>query len=125
MSHYTLLYEQLKRKIVQLGASVNVTRYVLSLGAQDAETGHYAKSFAAGATIEMVIISRAARHMVTGMGVTFAADAIGFTRDTTAEGDEIKDSAANYYVVDSIKSHYVGDQLVFYECQLTHLQLHE
>lgn len=119
------MYAQLKRRIEQLGASTDVTHYVLSLGAQDGETGQYAKSFAAGATIQMPIVGRAARHMVTGMGVIFASDAIGFTRDSVSEGDEIKDSSSTYYVIDSVKSHYVGDQLIAHECQLTHMPLHE
>lgn len=125
MSHYTDMYAQLKRRIEQLGASTNVTHYILSLGAQDAETGQYAKSFAAGATIQMLIISRAARHIVTSMGVIMHCDALGFTKDTVNEGDEIKDSSSTYYVIDSVKSHYVGDKLIVYECQLIHMPLHE
>jgi len=125
MSYYTNLYNQIKRRIEQLGKNTDVTHYILSLGAQDAETGQYAKSFAAGATIQMPIVGRAARHMVTGMGVIMHSDAVGFTRDTVSEGDEIKDSSSTYYVIDSIKSHYIGDQLIAYECQLTHLPLHE
>lgn len=118
-------YARLIRRIKSLGASVDVTHYVLSLGAQDGTTGIYAKSFAAGATIEMPIVGKAAMQMVTGMGVIFRSDAVGFTKDAISEGDEIKDSSGVYYVIDSIKSHYVGDQLIFYECQLTHLPLHE
>jgi len=124
LSHFQQ-YEQLKRRITGLGASVDVTHYVLSLGAQDGTTGIYAKSFAGAATIEMLIVGKAAMQMVTAMGVIFRSDAVGFTKDTISEGDEIKDSAGTYYVIDSIKSHYVGDQLIAYECQLTHLPLHE
>lgn len=119
------LYEKLVKRITGLGVSINVTHYVLSLGAQDGTTGIYAKSFAAGATIEMVIVGRAAMQTVTSMGVIFRSDAVGFTKDATSEGDEIKNDAGTYYVIDSIKAHYIGDQLIFYECQLTHMPLHE
>ena len=124
-THYTNLYIQLKRRVEQLGASTNVSHYVLSLGAQDATTGQYAKSFAGAATIEMVIVGRANRQLTTEMGTIFHSDAVGYTRDTVSEGDEIKDASSTYYVVDGKTSHYIGDQLVCHECQLTHMPLHE
>ena len=118
---YTKLTERLK----QLDVSLNVTHYTLSLGSADATTGQYAKEWAAGATIEMPILSRSAQHLLTGMGIYVKAEMTGFTKTDVNEGDEIKDADDNYYRIDWIKNHYVGDTLIYREVALTYLPLHE
>lgn len=107
------------------GANPDVTHYVLSLGAQNATTGQYAKSYAAGVTIQMVLIGRVAKDFLTGTGIFVRADAVGLTDTAISEGDEIKDAAGTYYRVETVLPHYFGDTLICYEAQLTHLPFHE
>jgi hypothetical protein len=118
-------YTQLTNKLKGFGASLNVTYYALSLGDANATTGQYAKEWAEGATIEMPIVSRAAQQLLTGTGIHVRAEVEGFTKSTVAEGDEIKDASGRYYRVDWVRSHYVGDTLVYHEVALTYLPLHE
>ena len=118
---YTKLTDQLER----LGASLNVTHYTLTLGDADETTGQYAKEWSEGTTIEMPILSRSAQQLLTGMGIYLKAEMTGFTKTDVSEGDEIKDADDNYYRIDWIKNHYVGDQLVYREVALTFLPLHE
>ncbi len=118
-------YTRLTDKLKKLGASLNVTHYALSLGDANATTGQYAKEWAEGATIEMPIISRSAQQLLVGMGIYVRAEMTGFTKTDVSEGDEIKDAGDNYYRIDWIKNHYVGDQLIYREAALTYLPLHE
>ncbi len=117
-------YTRLIAKVKQMGVSIDVTHYVLSLGAANATTGQYAKSFAAGTTIEMPIFSRAAQQFLTDIGIYVRSETTGFTTSSISEGDEIKDAANNYYRIDWIKNHYIGNTLIYREVALTFLPLH-
>ena len=112
-------------KITALGASLNVTHYTLSLGAEDADTGWPAATLSAGTTITMAIVSRGSQQLLTGMGVHVKADVVGLTGTAVAEGDEIKDDSSRYYVVLTNVPHVVGDQTVFYEAQMNYQPLHD
>lgn len=119
------LWTKFIQKFKKTGADPDVTHYVLSLGSQHATTGIYTKSYAAGATIEMAIVGRATQTFLSGMGLFVRADAVGITDSAVSEGDEIKDASSTYYRVETVKPHYFGDVLIFYEAQLTHLPFHE
>lgn len=120
LSFWSVILTRFKRT----GASLDVTHYVLSLGAQNATTGIYAKSFAAGATIQMVIAGRTSQDLIAGLGTFVQYDAVGVSDTSVSEGDEIKDDAANYYRVESVKKHYFGDKLDVVEAQLSHMPFH-
>lgn len=119
------LYDQLLTKVKQLGANVNVTHYTLTLGAADAVTGLYAKSWSAGTTIEMIIIGKGAQQILTGTGIYVRTDAAGFTKTVTCEGDEIKDANNLWFLAESVMPHPVGDIIVFYTVNLVYLPLHQ
>lgn len=123
MSTFTGLYDRFAAKLRFIGANLNVTRKTLSLGAADAETGWYAKSYA-DTTIEMIILGRTATLMLIEAGLFIKRDAVGLTTTAIIEGDEIMDAASRYYTVESVTPHCVGDLLVFYECQLVYNAFH-
>ena len=119
------IYPTITTIIKNMGASLNVTHYTLTLGDQNATTGLYPKNYSAGTTIEMPIFSKSAQQNLTAIGIYLKAEHTGFTQTAITEGDEIKDDADNYYRVDYVKANYVGDQLIYYEAGLSHLPLHE
>jgi len=119
------IYPTIVTVLTNMGATVDVTHYTLTLGDQNATTGLYAKTFSAGTTIEMPICSKSAQQQLTSIGIYVRADHTGFTKTAVNDGDEIKDSEDHYYRIDTVKPHYVGDQLVYYEAGLTYLPLHE
>ena len=118
------LWTKFLDRFKKTGADPDVTHYVLSLGSQHATTGIYAKSYAAGATIQMAIVGRSTQTFLSGMGMFVRADAVGVTDSAVSEGDEIKDDASTYYRVETVKTHKFGDVIIFYEAQLTHLPFH-
>jgi len=89
----------------------------LSLGSQDATTGWYAKSFSES-TISMVILRRGQSFSAGGVGFYAVYDYTGFTADTVAEGDEIKDADSVYFTVKTVGAEKWGDQLSHYVCEL-------
>ena len=123
MSHLDK-WDSFLRRFKQIGGNPDVTHYVLSLGAQHATTGQYARSFAAGATIQMIIVSRSSITFLVGTGIFVRADAVGVTDTAVSQGDEIKDDGGTYFRVETVKPHYFGDTVMFYEAQLTHLPFH-
>ena len=118
---FSTLYDVLLAKVVEYGASVDVTHYTLSLGAQDAVTGVPAKSYSAGSTIEALIFGKAAQQMLTGTGIYIKTDSIAFTKTAMQQGDKIKDSNNLYYIIESAVPNVVGDILVFYTVNLTYI----
>ena len=116
----TLLYNQLLAKVTSLGASVNVTYYTLSLGAQDATTGIPAKTYSVGTSIEMLIFGKAAQQMLTGTGIYIKTDSIAFSKVSVSEGDRILDQNSNYYEVTSVLPQSIGDIIVFYQVNLVY-----
>ncbi len=115
------LYDQILAKVTALGASVAVTHYTLSLGAQDTVTGIPAKTYAAGASINMIILGKAAQQMLTGTGIYVKTDAVGFTKTAVSQGDKIKNASNMYYIVESAVFFNVADIAVFYTVNLTYI----
>ena len=98
--------------------SLDVTHRRLMLGSRDSTTGWYAKSYEEQ-TIEMIVVSRAATHMPLPPGVYVRLDAVGLTADPVYEGDEIKTASDQYYQVETVREHPIGDSFFFRECDLT------
>ena len=115
------LYDQLLAKVTALGASVVVTHYTLSLGAQDAVTGIPAKTYAAGASINMIILGKGAQQMLTGTGIYVKTDAAGFTKTAVSQGEKIKDANNLYYIIESVVPNPIGDIVIFYTVNLTYI----
>jgi len=62
--------------------------------------------------------------MVLPPGIHAYYSAIGLTTATTLNlGDIIKDAFTEYFQIEVIKPHKVGDRTAFYECQLSHLPM--
>jgi len=124
MRYYLDLWTRFLDRFKKTGADPDVTHYVLSLGSQHATTGIYAKSYAGGAMIQMVIAGRSTATFLSGMGVFVRADAVGVTDSAVSEGDKIEDAGGTYYQVETVKPHKFGGTLIFYEAQLRHLPFH-
>ena len=113
-----------KLALLEPTATFTVTTYTLSLGAADATTGQYAKSYAAGSDITMVILSKAAAHLLYGSGYHIKKDALGLTSTSVSEGDRIKQTIGAvdyYYVVVSCVPQQVGDVIAFYAADLVYV----
>ncbi len=110
-------WDKLARKF-SFFTSLDVTHRRLMLGSRDSTTGWYDKSYEES-TIEMIVISRSAAYMPLPPGVYVRLDAVGLTADTVAEGDEIKTATDQYYQVETVREHYLGDSFFFRECDLT------
>lgn len=116
------LYDTLLKKVKDLGANVNVTWKVLSLGTQSANPPYwYAQSFSAGTSIEALIFPKAAQQLLQGSGLYVKLDSLCLTKSAVNEGDILIDAGSNSYRVVSVKKHTVGDVLVFYEADLVML----
>lgn len=113
------LYDQLLAKVTALGANVAVTHYTLSLGAQDATTGIPAKTYSAGASLDMIIIGKGAQQILTGTGIYVRTDAVAFTKTAVSQGEKIKDANNLYYIVESAVPNPIGDIVIFYTVNLT------
>lgn len=113
------LYNVLLAKVTGLGASVSVTHYTLSLGAPDAVTGIPAKTYSAGATIEMLLFGKAAQQILTGIGIYVKTDAVTFTKTAVSDGDKIKDANNLYYIAESVVPNSIGNIIIFYTVNLT------
>ena len=93
------------------------------LGARDAVTGWYAKSFAES-TIKMVVVPQGANNLSLRTGVYARLDAVGLTQDVVLVGDEIETAASEFYEVKTVKPHWIGDSFEHRSCDLTELPLH-
>ena len=103
--------------------SAAVTRRELFLGAQDAITGWYAKSFVETA-IEMAIQPKGAAPLALGAGWYPKHDLTGFTSNVVYEGDEIIDSNNKYYEIKEVQEWWQLDAFDHYQCGLTKLPMH-
>ena len=106
-----------------MAVDFSVTRRRLMLGARDAITGWYAKSFAES-TIDMVLVPQGANNLSLKTGVYARLDAVGLTQDVVLLGDEIETVAGIFYEVKTVKEHWVGDSFEHRECDLTELPMH-
>lgn len=113
------LFTDLLARFEASGTSADVTHYALTLGDQNATTGCYAQTYAEGATISMIIVTKAAQRVLFGTGITVKRDAVGLTDTQVAEGDEVKDAFDAYWTVQTVTPHPWGDSTVVYEAQLT------
>ena len=93
------------------------------LGARDATTGWYAKSFAES-TINMVLVPQGANNLSLRTGVYARLDAAGLTQDVVLLGDEIETVAGTFYEVKTIRENWIGDSFEFRACDLTELPMH-
>jgi hypothetical protein len=111
------LFNLLKKVWHKHGFSSTVTKKTLSLGAADAETGWYAKSYA-NTSIEMYIITKATRFMVLRQGLFFEYDGEGYTKDSVKEGDLILEPNGNQYVALSVCDRNILNQFRYNEVAL-------
>lgn len=125
MSSPANLFADVLARFEATGASAAVTHYVLSLGAQNGTTGCYAESYAAGATIHMMIFTKATQRFLQGTGISVRRDAMGLTDTAVSEGDKVKDANNLYYRVTAVKPHPWGNISVFYEVDLTYNPYHQ
>jgi len=98
--------------------SFDVTRRKLQLGSRDSTTGLYDKSYVE-TSIDMPIVSAEAAKKLLPVGSQVVFDRVGFTQDVVVEGDEIVTAADVYYLVQTVKLHWIGDSFVYRECQLS------
>jgi len=103
--------------------SLDVTRRELTLGTPDYTTGWYAKEWS-DSTIQGILSSRSATHVLVAAGTYARTDYLLLTKDVVEESDEIKDASGNYYEVKPVRLRRIGDSFSHRECDLTHLPLH-
>lgn len=112
-----------KLKAIEPTASFNVTHYTLSLGDANASTGWFEETYSEGATIEVILVTKATQQTLTGSGFYVRLDTLALTLTAVAEGDKIKDANDLYYKVISVKPQPFGDVNVLYVADLTYLSM--
>jgi hypothetical protein len=101
-----------------------VTRRALSLGAQDAITGWYAKTYTETASYDkMVIVPKGFNLSAFGIGGYAKYAITGYICAPLSEGDEII-SNTKYYEVIAVEDVDLGDSHMWYMCELHELQMH-
>ena len=110
-------FNQLIRRIEQLGASTEVTHYNLALGSLDSGTGHYGQGYTP-ATIDMIISHHPPRHLELPVGGYSESSATGITDTAMSEGDKIEDANETDWLVVSVQEISFGDKTVGYSCEL-------
>lgn len=100
--------------------SFTVTLHSLFLGGQDTVTGWYRKGYV-NLTITMAVIPRSSSRVLASMGVYCRLDAVGLTNYEVEEGDIVKDTFGDYWLISGKKPFTVGDTFVYYECDLKKL----
>jgi hypothetical protein len=98
-------------------ADATVTRYALSLGAQDVTHGYYAASYASS-SIDGSIQPKGAVIRDLPCGNIAVYNHSFFTAATVALGDEIKDANNTYYVIKSLMPYWWLNQFSHYVCEL-------
>lgn len=102
------------------GSIPTVTKKTLALGAGDATTGWYAKTYS-NTSISMFIIPRALQFTVLKHGLFVEHDAVGFTKSALKEGDIIEDDAGNEYLALAVRDHNILSQFMFNQVDLKKL----
>jgi len=115
------LYRILEKDFTQIGASANVYLETLSLGAQNAVTGWYAKTFVE-TTIKGLILPKGLSLTLLKYGLQVMYDAVFITKTAVVEGDEIKDLNDDRYLVVGVLPRKILDQTPFYVAQLQLLE---
>jgi hypothetical protein len=103
--------------------TADVTRRALSLGAQDTTTGWYAKSFSE-TTIKMIILPKGSSIIGLPTGNYAKYEHTGFTANTVAEGDEIKDANGSYYEIETVEEAWWLDAFSHFICGLSKMPMH-
>lgn len=111
------LFTLLKKNWTKHGIIPTVTLNALNLGAQESETGWYAKSYTPS-SINMFVISKQLQFKVLKYGLFIEHDAIGFTKDTVHEGDLITDQASNIYLVLAVRDRNILSQYMYSQIEL-------
>lgn len=126
MTTFQTLLADVKTRILAIEptATFNVSYYAIALGAQDDTTGLYAVSYAAPATIEMILVPKAEQRLLSGSGIYVSYSCIGLTGSVVTVGSEIKDASNNYYQIMNVQPQTVGDLIIYYTVQLQYLPLH-
>lgn len=101
----------------------DVTRRRLIFGTRDGTTGWRAKTYN-DTTVPMAIFTRANARLATIAGAYVRYDAVGLTQNLVQEFDEIRHMGI-YYEVKAVQNHTVGDKLIYRECHMVELSLHE
>lgn len=124
---FATLYDVVKARLTgePFNADVNVTHYALEVGEANSTTGVPAVTYAAGETIEMLLLSKAAQQIISDTGLYVKRDVLALTKDTVEEGDRVKDADDNMYTVISIQPNPVGDILVYYAVDLVYMPMLE
>lgn len=97
------------------------TLYKLTLGSQDAVSGWYAPSYAAGVEIKCPILDVSSEPQYLPMGIYTIYMHVGYTLDDVFEGDVIKDFNAQYHRIREVKTVQIGDFLAYYMLTLEFL----
>jgi hypothetical protein len=106
-------------KAIEPTATFNVTYYTLTLdGSTEDTSGWYTSSFSEGATIEAIILTKAAQQLLVGMGIYIKTDATALTLTPVSEGGKIVDANGLTYKVITVKHHPYGNITVVYEADL-------
>jgi hypothetical protein len=111
------LYLRLKKKWSEHGRSLDVTLKTLTLGSADLTTGWYGKGYS-DSTINMAIVFKGTQKHLLQPGIVMTQDAIGYTKDTVREGDQIVDQNSNTFTIVTVHDHNILDQFMFNECDL-------
>jgi hypothetical protein len=124
MLEKTSNWQTLATRFRQSGFAFNdVTRQFLILGAADATTGWYAKSFT-DLDIEMVIIPKTSQLQALQVGTYVRTDALGLTINAVSEGDQIV-FLNQTYEVKAVRDLTVGAKLDHREVDLVLLPLED
>ena len=115
------LYRILEKDFTQIGASAQVYLETLWLGAQNAVTGWYAKTFAE-TSIKGLIVPKGLSLTLLKYGLQVMYDAVFITKTAILEGDEIKDLNDDRYLVVGVLPRKILDQTQFYVAQLQLLE---
>lgn len=107
------LFKALVASVERQGVSCDVTLHSLLLGAADATTGLYARSFT-DSTISMVIQTENVNVHKGSAGLYPRVDAVGFSETLIHAGDEVTDGNSNRWRVLSVSQFVIGDELQYY-----------
>lgn len=66
----------------------------------------------------MAILYKDTQRMILRPGLFMAQNAVGITKDTVIEGDEILDANGNTFTVTAVHDHNILNQFEFNECDL-------
>jgi len=113
-------FSTLIRRVEKLGVSLDITLYTLTLGAQDATTGWYAREYDRS-TIKGVFSDPTTSSTLYGVGTYSINTAVLFSKVRLLEGDIVKDAFGYHYTVMTMQLYPIGDTRVFYRYNLDYL----